>query len=80
MNTKGTPTPPAVIPTSPDVFTVNCSFCNTPIRLPDDAGGKIINCPNCKAKNLIAKQPPKSMGEHSTSSSGPKTEPSDDDE
>jgi LSD1 subclass zinc finger protein len=65
---------------SPAVFTVNCSFCNTPISLPDDAAGKTINCPNCKAKNLIADRPPKSLDDPSTCSSGPKTESDEDEE
>ena len=70
--------PPPVLSRAPAVFTVNCSFCNSPITLPDDATGKTINCPNCKKKNLISEQPTKSIEDSSTCSSGPKTEPSDD--
>jgi hypothetical protein len=62
------------------VFTVNCSFCNTPIRLPDDAAGKTISCPNCKKKNVITEQPPKPTEDTSTTIGGPKTEPSEYDE
>jgi hypothetical protein len=69
---------------SPDrgraVFTITCSRCNQPIKLPDEALGKTISCPKCKELILIPPEPVKSTGELSTFFGGSKTDPADDDE
>ena len=62
------------------MFTITCSRCSRPIKLPDEALGKTISCPQCKELILIPDTPVKSTGELSTFFGGPKTEPVEDEE
>ena len=31
------------------MFLVNCPYCNSTLRLPDEVAGKVIHCLKCKA-------------------------------
>jgi LSD1 subclass zinc finger protein len=58
------------------MFIINCACCKHPLKLPDDAAGKMIRCLKCKTVILI----PKRSAEDSNSPIKPHTTVVDDEQ
>ena len=57
------------------MFTAKCTHCKKEIRLPHEAGGRVIRCPYCKALVTLPFDPPEPPDEQKTPEFGPKKKP-----